>query len=74
MIVPTGFSLFLMGYQDVLDKLKKVFSRNLTVFMVSLVPFSSRCHEALNIAYDWMVVAQVFWDLLSYGQGLSCSG
>lgn len=63
-----------MGYLDVLDKLKEVFSRNLTVFVVSLAPFSSRCHEALNIAYDWMVVAQVFWDLLSYGQGLSCSG
>lgn len=63
-----------MGYQDVLDKLKKVFSRNVTVFVVSLAPFSSRCPEALNIAYDWMVVAQVFWALLSYGQGLSCTG
>lgn len=63
-----------MGYQDVLDKLKKVFSRNVTVFVVSLAPFSSRRHETLNIAYYWMVVAQVFWALLSYGQGLSCSG
>lgn len=28
--------------------------------------------SALNTAYDWTVVAQVLWALLSYGQGLSC--
>lgn len=54
-----------MGYQDVLDKLKKAFSRSLTFFFViSLAPFSSRCHEALNTAYDWTVVAQVLWALV----------